>query len=93
MKLLVKENILPALDFNDCIDYIKRKMTNQRKKWSIRSQELLEIIHTDICGPFPHKIICGNQYFITFLDDFSRFCYIFLISGKSHTSFRNLQNI
>ncbi|CAL8112805.1 unnamed protein product [Prunus armeniaca] len=28
-------------------------MTNLRKKGAIRSEKLLEIIHTNICGPFP----------------------------------------
>ena len=58
-------------------------MTNYRKKGSVRSQNLLELIHTDISGPFQHKTICGKQYFITFIDDFSRFCYIFLLNEKS----------
>lgn len=86
LQLLIKENILPNLDFSDfdvCVECIKGKLTNIRKKGSIRSQELLEIIHIDICGPFPQKTICGNQYFITFIDDFSRFCSVFLIPEKS----------
>ena len=86
LKILVKQNILPVLDFSDfdvCIECLKGKTTNHRKKGSVRSQELLELIHTDICRPFPHKIICGNMYFITFIDDFSRYCHIFLISEKS----------
>ncbi|KAM2043175.1 hypothetical protein ACFXTI_036479 [Malus domestica] len=58
-------------------------MTNTRKLGSTRSNQLLEIIHTDVCGPFPNKTICGNSYFVTFIDDFSRYCYIFLIAEKS----------
>lgn len=58
-------------------------MTSSRKLGSTRSKELLEIIHTDVCGPFPTKTICGNQFFVTFIDDFSRYSYLFLISEKS----------
>ena len=73
LKTLEKNKILPALDYtdlNDCIECFKGKLTNCRKKRALRSQNLLELIHTDICGPFKHKTICGNFYFITFIDDF-----------------------
>jgi hypothetical protein len=31
--------------------------------------EILEIIHSDICGPFQTHIHIGCTYFITFIDD------------------------
>ncbi|PRQ59012.1 putative RNA-directed DNA polymerase [Rosa chinensis] len=86
LKTLIKNKILPELDFDDlidCIECYKGKLTNSRKKTAVRSQKLLELIHTDICGPFKHKTICGNSYFITFTDDCSRYCYIYLLSEKS----------
>ncbi|KAJ9538813.1 hypothetical protein OSB04_031546 [Centaurea solstitialis] len=86
MQDLIRQEILPELDFNDfetCVDCLKGKMTNSINFHSKRSQCILELIHTDICGPFPIETICGNRYFATFIDDFSRFCYIFLMSEKS----------
>jgi transposase InsO family protein len=86
LKILVKNNILNELDFsdlNDCVECFKGKITNLRKKTAYRSRNLLELIHTDICGPFRHQTICGNVYFITFIDDFSRYCYVYLLSEKS----------
>lgn len=83
---LIKEGILPTLDFNDlkdCIDCCKGKLTKIKKKSSIRSKKLLELIHTDVCGPFPIKTLCGNMYMVSFIDDFSRFTYLFLIKDKS----------
>jgi hypothetical protein len=53
---LVKSEILPPLEFPDleqCIDCIKGKYTKQIKKGAIHSTGTLEVIHTDICGPFP----------------------------------------
>ena len=55
MQRLVKNEILPNLDFtnpNVCVDCIKGKQTKYTKKGATRSTQLLEIIHTDICGPF-----------------------------------------
>ncbi|KAM1561756.1 hypothetical protein ACFX1Z_004844 [Malus domestica] len=79
-------NLIPAIDFKsaiECIDCMKGKMTNVRKLDAKRSHGLLEIIHTDVCGPFPIKTICGNSYFVNFIDDYSRYSYVFLISEKS----------
>lgn len=86
LQRLVKENLLPALDFSDldtCIECVKGKLTKSRNKESNRSTEPLQLIHTDICGPFANRTICGNKNFITFIDDFSRYFHIFLISEKS----------
>ena len=45
-----KNGILPQLDFVDlCTDCIKGKQTRQKKK---KNNELLELIHIDIYGPF-----------------------------------------
>ncbi|GKF45043.1 retrovirus-related pol polyprotein from transposon TNT 1-94 [Tanacetum coccineum] len=55
MQLLIKEGILhhlDFLDFNQCVECIKGKFVKTIKKGSTRSKHLLEVIHTDICGPF-----------------------------------------
>ena len=67
LKTLQKNKILPELDYtdlNDCIECYKGKLTNNRKKNASKSQNLLELIHIDICGPFKYKTICRNSYFI-----------------------------
>ena len=48
-----------------------------------RSAGILEIVHTDICGPFPVKSVDGYDSFITFIDDYSHFCYIYPIKERS----------
>jgi hypothetical protein len=44
---------------------------------------VLEIIHTDICGPFPVRTVDGFNSFITFTDDYSRYGYIYPIKEIS----------
>ena len=88
LKILEKQSLLPSLDYTDvgtCIECVKGKMTNTRKKGSTRSSNLLELIHTDISGPFRCPTICGNRYFITFIDDYSRYCHVYLIKEKSQS--------
>ena len=69
---LIKKSILPPLEFLDleqCIDCIKEKYVKQIKKDTKRSSGILEIIHTDICGPFPMKSVDDYDSFIIFIDD------------------------
>jgi hypothetical protein len=82
---LVKNEILPPLEFLDleqCRECIKRKYTKKIKKDTKRSTWILQIIHTDICGPFPVKSVDGYDLFITFTDDYSCFRYIYPIKEK-----------
>jgi GAG-pre-integrase domain/Integrase core domain len=83
---LIKNEILPTLDFSDfdnCIECVKGKFVKGNKRGAIRSGGLLEIIHTDICGLFPTPSLNGHKSFITFIDDYSRYAYIYLIFEKS----------
>ncbi|RVX03812.1 Retrovirus-related Pol polyprotein from transposon TNT 1-94 [Vitis vinifera] len=85
---LVSDGILDPLDFSDfqvCIECIKGKQTNMKKKNANRCSDVLELIHTDICGPFPTPSWNGQQYFITFIDDYSRYGYFYLIHEKSQS--------
>ena len=72
-------------DFEVCIECIKGKRTNIRKLGSKRAKDVLELVHTDICGPFPTTSWNGQQYFITFIDDYSRYGYLYLLHEKSQS--------
>ena len=50
-----------------------------------RASDLLEIIHTDVCGPMSVEARGGYRYFLTFTDDLSRYEYIYLIKHNSKT--------
>jgi hypothetical protein len=84
---LIKNDILIPLNFSNsdyCIDCIKGKYAKQVKKSEAkRSAEVLKIIHTDICGPFPIKSMDGFDSFITFTDDFLCYGYIYSIKERS----------
>ncbi|KAL4281521.1 hypothetical protein GQ457_03G007870 [Hibiscus cannabinus] len=74
----------------DCVKYkgwlekkdrIKGKQTNKSKKGAKRSSTVLEIIHSDICCP--DMDVQGQKYFITFIDDYSRYMYLYILHHKS----------
>ncbi|TYJ98650.1 gag/pol protein [Cucumis melo var. makuwa] len=48
-----------------------------------RAKEPLELIHSDLCGPMNVKARGGFEYFISFIDDYSRYGYLYLMEHKS----------
>ena len=44
------------------------------------------MIHTDICGPFDIPTWGGEKYFITFINDYSRYYYLYLLHEKSQSA-------
>ena len=87
MKRLIRYEILPDLDFSNfdtCVDCIKGKLTAKVRNAEIdRCTELLEVIHTDICKSFTPLAMGVYKYFITFIDDYSRYGFVELIHEKS----------
>ena len=68
----------------------KAHYTNQ----SERTKELLALIHIDKCEPLSYTARGGYQYFITFIDDFSRYAYVYLMKHKfdSFEKLKKFQN-
>ncbi|KAL0319597.1 UNVERIFIED_CONTAM: Transposon Ty2-B Gag-Pol polyprotein [Sesamum radiatum] len=66
-----------------CESCLKGKMT---KKLFVRQSTiangLLDLVHTDICGPLSIPARGGFSYFITFTDDHSRYGYVYLMRYK-----------
>ena len=48
-----------------------------------RAKEPLELIHSDVCGPSNVHARGGYEYFVTFIDDYSMYGYIYLMQRKS----------
>jgi hypothetical protein len=67
------------------MECIKGKYVKKIKKDAKRSAGILEIIYTDICGPFSVKSVDGYDSFITFIDDYSWFGYIYPIKERTET--------
>nr|GEV39028.1 hypothetical protein [Tanacetum cinerariifolium] len=48
----------------------------------VSGNDLLGLVHTDVCGPLRHVSRKGASYFLTFTDDFSRYGYVYLLKHK-----------
>nr|GEX30645.1 hypothetical protein [Tanacetum cinerariifolium] len=69
--------------FDQCVSCLSGKMI--RKSFSHcpeRATDLLGQIHTDVCRPLRHVSRQGASYFITFIDDYSRYEYLVNISKR-----------
>ena len=47
-----------------------------------RSTEPLELIHSDTCDLKYVQTRGGKKYFVTFIDDCTRYCYVYLLRSK-----------
>lgn len=48
-----------------------------------REKDILRLVHSDICGPFSMQSLGGTKYFVTFIDDKSRYIYIKSLKKRS----------
>jgi len=48
-----------------------------------RSSGALDLVHTDICGPMRTESQGGARYFVTFIDDYTRWCEVYFMRNKS----------
>ena len=49
----------------------------------IRSVRKVQCVHSDVCGPMSTDSIGGKKYFVTFIDDYSRYCKVYFQRNKS----------
>jgi hypothetical protein len=87
MKKLHSDELLESLDFESfdkCEPCLMGKMTKiPFSRIMERAMDLLEVIHTDVCGPMSISTRGGYHYFLAFTDDLSRYGYVYLMKHKS----------
>jgi len=49
----------------------------------LESKSVLQLVHSDICGPMNPTSNNNKRYFITFTDDFSRKTWVYFLGEKS----------
>lgn len=61
----------------------RRPFSNESEQ---KPAEILDLVHDDICGPMKTRKPGGMRYFLSFIDDFSRYSWIYIIHQKSETA-------
>ena len=84
---LAKKSLLEVLTdvkldmCNHCVVGKQRRVSFKHHS-SSRKEEVLELVHSDICGPLKVKSIGGALYFVTFIDDYSRKLWVRTLKTK-----------
>ena len=80
-------NGLPHIDHANqlCEGYLFGKQSRKRfpKESMTRAREPLQLIQSDVCGPFSSLFFSKNCYFLLFIDDYSRKTWVYFIKEKS----------
>uniref|UniRef100_A0A2N9F9L9 Integrase catalytic domain-containing protein n=1 Tax=Fagus sylvatica TaxID=28930 RepID=A0A2N9F9L9_FAGSY len=82
---LVNLNLLPKfqIDTNHkCETCVEAKLTRTPFHSIERSSDPLELIHSDVCDLKFVQTRGGRKYFVTFIDDCTRYCYVYLLRSK-----------
>src|SRR3954463_413342 len=89
MKKLHTDGLLESLDYESlgtCEPCLIGKMTKTLFSGTMeRATNLLETIHTDVCGPMSVEARGGYRYVLTLTNDLSRYGYVYLMKHKSET--------
>eukprot|EP00253_Pinus_taeda_P009682 PITA_09682 len=56
-----------------------------------REHRKLELIHSDLCAPMPVPSANGDKYMMTFIDDYTRTCSVYLLKNK-YDAFKTFKN-
>ena len=98
MKKIHADGLFESLDYESvdaCEPCLMGKMTKTPFSGTMeRPTDLLEIIHTDVCGLMNIEARGRYPYFLIFTDDLSRYEYIYLMKHKSETfeNFKEFQS-
>jgi len=87
IKRVMSLNLIPkaSIDFKQkCETCIQAKQPRKGFTTCIeRETNLLELVHGDLCYSNDVLTCGGKRYFIIFIDDFSKYCYVYLVNHKS----------
>ncbi len=87
LKILADRKLLPNLKSGK-LDFCKHCLFGKQSKQRFKigkhtSKGILDYIHSDVWGPAPTTSYGGSSYFVSFIDDFSRKVWVYMLKRKS----------
>ncbi|GLU19483.1 hypothetical protein SLE2022_357320 [Rubroshorea leprosula] len=84
MHEMSKLELIPTLPKNEsqCKTCMLTKITRIPFPKIERVSKLLDLVHSDVCDMHSTLSIGGKKYYVTFIDDYSKFCYVYLLNTK-----------
>ena len=81
-KLCPQFSSLLSLDCESC-QFTKHHRLSYNPRVNKRASAPFELVHSDVWGPCPVVPLTGFRYFVTFVDDYSRTTWLYLIKNHS----------
>lgn len=91
IRKMAASNLIEGLKIVDCGINVQCETCMEAKSTRLpfpkhaesKSTKTLDLVHTDVCGPMRTISQSGKRYVLTFVDDFSRYTVVYLLSQKS----------
>jgi hypothetical protein len=90
LKYAVSKGLIIGVDLADgqlpfCEACVQGKQT--RKPFNgtadVQTKGMLQLVHSDVCGPMSVASLGGARYFVTFTDDYTRYSSVYFLRQKS----------
>lgn len=86
LRFLISKGVLGStinehLDCQSC-QLAKQHALSFHKSTSVTSAPF-DLVHSDIWGPAPTATMGGSRYFVIFVDDFSRYTWLYILKNRS----------
>jgi hypothetical protein len=59
-----------------------KNIKNPFSKSNSKAEGILELVHSDVCGPMPSTSLSGYVYYVSFIDDYSRKTWVYFLKSK-----------
>lgn len=94
VQLLQDKNITSGIQIRDCgIREVCGCCTKGKlaripfpKTDASRATRKLDLVHTDLCGPMQTATPSGKRYYMTMIDDYSRYTEVYFLKNKSEAA-------
>ena len=84
--MLTKDGLLKDLSVGTLLvyeSYLEGKITKRPfTTKGLRAEQPLELVYSDVCRSFNTQAKGDYEYYITFIDNYSRYVYIYLMHQK-----------
>lgn len=68
---------------SNCVVCCEGKQSRLPFPTGTRATKVLEIVHSDVCGPMETKSIGLSRYFLLFVDDYTRMSFVYFMKEKN----------
>ena len=90
LKKLAKDKLADGFDYNTSreIEFCEPSAEGKHHRSQFpagggkRSEEPLGLVHSDVCGKMSAQLLSGGEYFLTFIDDKTRYVWMYVLKRK-----------